>query len=86
MTYKIELSIDKTFIKVTELALKDAKKFGDPEEIEELTNSLATLKAWAKKKFIEVNTLDEYFELIDKVADVSSNEYASFGQTIEIGY
>lgn len=86
MTHKIEISIDKTFIKATELALKDAKKFGDPEEIEELIESLATLKAWEKKKFIEVNTLDEYFELIDKVADASSNEFASFGKTIEIGW
>lgn len=85
MTYKIEMYIDKAFIKATELALKDAKKFGEPEEIEELTNSLATLKRWAKEKVVEVNNLEEYFELIDKVADVSSNEFASFGKTIEIG-
>lgn len=85
MTYKIEIYINKTFIKATEWALKNAEKFGGSAKIEELTDSLATLKKWAKEKFVEVNSLEEYFELIDKVVDVSGNEYAAFGKTIEIG-
>lgn len=88
MTTKIEIIISSSFINAISEALEDVKEFEDADLIEELERSLAKLDKWSEQKYVEVNTLDDYFKLIREVEEASGNEaqIRHHGKAIEIGY
>ena len=88
MATKIEIIISSAFINAISEALEDTKEFEDPDLIGELEGSLAKLDKWSEQKYVEVNTLDDYFKLIREVEEASGNEaqIRHHGKIIEIGY
>lgn len=84
-TYKIEIIVSEHYISCTQDALDDAIHADEIAWIKKYRHDLALVEEFKKEGYKEVNSLEEYFDLIETIAEMTDGEYYIYnrGQTIE---